>query len=176
MAHYITHWLKWNLVSEVVTEWRGRELWVGFVCCGCGQIQGWHTLSSRSRRGQPIGFPIGYFPPLTWRSILHADSRKNGGDGGVSFSPGAGKIAQSLLRPPAGNNHVGALVHELHAKADAQPYLGERWLTELALDSSNPSECCSLAHLTRLGQPDGISPSRMAEMLEVDKAGPKVRC
>jgi hypothetical protein len=30
--------------------------------------------------------------------------------------------------------------------------------------------------LTRLGQPDGISPSRMAEMLEVDKARPKVRC
>jgi hypothetical protein len=28
----------------------------------------------------------------------------------------------------------------------------------------------------RLGQPDGISPSRMAEMLEVDKAGPIVRC
>jgi len=28
----------------------------------------------------------------------------------------------------------------------------------------------------RLGQPDGISPSRMAEMLEVDKAGPRVRC
>jgi hypothetical protein len=32
------------------------------------------------------------------------------------------------------------------------------------------------ADLTRLGQPDGISPSRMAEMLEVDKAGSKVRC
>jgi hypothetical protein len=30
--------------------------------------------------------------------------------------------------------------------------------------------------VTRLGQPDGISSSRMAEMLEVDKAGPKVRC
>jgi hypothetical protein len=30
--------------------------------------------------------------------------------------------------------------------------------------------------MTRLGQPDGISPSRMAEMLEVDKAGPKMRC
>src|SRR5215831_15084184 len=30
--------------------------------------------------------------------------------------------------------------------------------------------------LTRLGQPDGISPSRMAEMLGVDKVGPKVRC
>ena len=30
--------------------------------------------------------------------------------------------------------------------------------------------------LARLGQSDGISPSRMAEMLEVDKAGPKVRC
>jgi 2-polyprenyl-6-hydroxyphenyl methylase/3-demethylubiquinone-9 3-methyltransferase len=30
--------------------------------------------------------------------------------------------------------------------------------------------------ITRLGQPDGISPSRMAQMLEVDKAGPKVRC
>jgi hypothetical protein len=29
---------------------------------------------------------------------------------------------------------------------------------------------------TRLGQPDGISRSRMAEMLEVDKAGSKVRC
>ena len=29
---------------------------------------------------------------------------------------------------------------------------------------------------TRRGQPGGISPSRMAEMLEVDKAGPKVRC
>jgi hypothetical protein len=32
------------------------------------------------------------------------------------------------------------------------------------------------ASITRLGQPDGISPSRMAEMLEVDKAGPKVWC
>jgi uncharacterized protein len=30
--------------------------------------------------------------------------------------------------------------------------------------------------VTRLGQPDGISPSRMAEMLEVDKAGPIARC
>jgi hypothetical protein len=30
--------------------------------------------------------------------------------------------------------------------------------------------------LARLGQPDGISPSRMAEMLEVDKSRPKVRC
>ena len=30
--------------------------------------------------------------------------------------------------------------------------------------------------LAHLGQPDGISPSRMAEMLEVDKAGQKVRC
>jgi hypothetical protein len=30
--------------------------------------------------------------------------------------------------------------------------------------------------ITRLGHPDGISPSRMAEMLEVDKAEPKVRC
>jgi hypothetical protein len=30
--------------------------------------------------------------------------------------------------------------------------------------------------LARLGQPDGISPSRMAEMLEVDKAGLIVRC
>ena len=29
---------------------------------------------------------------------------------------------------------------------------------------------------TRLGQPDGISPSKMAEMLEVDEAGSKVRC
>ena len=29
---------------------------------------------------------------------------------------------------------------------------------------------------TRLGQLDRISPLRMAEMLEVDKAGPKVRC
>ena len=38
---------------------------------------------------------------------------------------------------------------------------------------------CTLANThtqTRLGQPDGISPSRMAEMLEVDKAEPKVRC
>ena len=33
-----------------------------------------------------------------------------------------------------------------------------------------------LVALARLGQPDGISRSRMAEMLEVDKAGPKVRC
>jgi len=33
-----------------------------------------------------------------------------------------------------------------------------------------------LAANARLGQPDGISPSRMAEMLEVDKAGSKVRC
>src|SRR3954469_25317629 len=32
------------------------------------------------------------------------------------------------------------------------------------------------ARIARLGQPDGISPSRMAEMLEVDNAGPKLRC
>jgi hypothetical protein len=30
--------------------------------------------------------------------------------------------------------------------------------------------------MTRLGQLDRILPLRMAEMLEVDKAGPKVRC
>jgi hypothetical protein len=30
-----------------------------------------------------------------------------------------------------------------------------------------------MVSLTRLGQPDGISPSRMAEILEVDKAGLK---
>ena len=33
-----------------------------------------------------------------------------------------------------------------------------------------------LGTVARLGQPDGITPSRMAEMLEVDKAGPNVRC
>jgi hypothetical protein len=38
-------------------------------------------------------------------------------------------------------------------------------------EGSNPSPSSA-----RLGQPDGISPSRMAEMLEVDKAGPIVRC
>jgi hypothetical protein len=35
---------------------------------------------------------------------------------------------------------------------------------------------CDARTIARLGQPDGISRSRMAEMLEVDKAGPKVRC
>ena len=34
----------------------------------------------------------------------------------------------------------------------------------------------AVERIARLGQPDGISPSRMAEMLEVAKAGPKVRC
>jgi hypothetical protein len=44
---------------------------------------------------------------------------------------------------------------------------GEGFLT-------NPARCVQA--FARLGQPDGISPSRMAEMLEVDKAGPIVRC
>jgi hypothetical protein len=35
---------------------------------------------------------------------------------------------------------------------------------------------CRVRAIARLGQPDGISPSRMAEMLEVDKSRPKVRC
>src|SRR5215813_3891127 len=43
-----------------------------------------------------------------------------------------------------------------------------------------PATVSLLSHattvVTRLGQPDVISPSRMAEMLGVDKAGPKVRC
>jgi hypothetical protein len=43
------------------------------------------------------------------------------------------------------------------------------------LDALEADRKAALA-LTRLGQPDGISPSRMAEMLEVDKATPKVRC
>jgi hypothetical protein len=30
--------------------------------------------------------------------------------------------------------------------------------------------------ITRLGQPDRISPSRMAEILEVDTTGQKLRC
>jgi hypothetical protein len=39
-----------------------------------------------------------------------------------------------------------------------------------------PGSSVCKTHVTRLGQPDGISRSRMAEMLEVDKAGPIVRC
>jgi hypothetical protein len=46
------------------------------------------------------------------------------------------------------------------------------WVPKLAV----VAYLCLAATFTRLGQPDGISPSRMAEMLEVDKAGPKVRC
>jgi len=38
------------------------------------------------------------------------------------------------------------------------------------------SKQVTLSPVARLGQPDGISPSRMAEMLGVDKVGPKVRC
>jgi hypothetical protein len=34
----------------------------------------------------------------------------------------------------------------------------------------------SLVALARLEQPDRISPSRMAEMLEGDEAGPRMRC
>jgi hypothetical protein len=83
MAHYIAHWLKWNFVSEVVTEWRGRELWVGFVCCGCGQIQGWHTLSSRSRREPANGYPDWVFPAadlaLDYARRQRADGRKKAG-------------------------------------------------------------------------------------------------
>jgi hypothetical protein len=77
MAHHIDHWLKLNLVSEVVTEWRGRELWVGFVCCGCGQIQGWHTLSSRSTREPAHGCPDWIFlaadPALDYARRQRAD-------------------------------------------------------------------------------------------------------
>jgi type I restriction enzyme S subunit len=46
----------------------------------------------------------------------------------------------------------------------------------LGLGNGSSGEPRLSQRITRLGQPDGISPSRMAEMLEVDKAGPKVRC
>jgi hypothetical protein len=46
-----------------------------------------------------------------------------------------------------------------------------RWIND-----DKDESVITLSCNTRLGQPDGISPSRMAEMLEVDKAGPNVRC
>jgi integrase len=52
----------------------------------------------------------------------------------------------------------------------------ERWFTETLPDGKTVEVQKLVFTETRLGQPDGISPSRMAEMLEVDKAGPKVRC
>jgi hypothetical protein len=46
-------------------------------------------------------------------------------------------------------------------------------IATVRLKTASEQKCGANA---RLGQPDGISPSRMAEMLEVDKAGPRVRC
>jgi hypothetical protein len=47
-------------------------------------------------------------------------------------------------------------------------------LAQLGLDPD--VDICSFLSHARLGQLDRISPLRMAEMLEVDKAGQKVRC
>jgi hypothetical protein len=49
-------------------------------------------------------------------------------------------------------------------------------LQEVQRPSRIDGEIVARISEARLGQPDGISRSRMAEMLEVDKAGPKVRC
>jgi hypothetical protein len=51
--------------------------------------------------------------------------------------------------------------------------LGPLWPPPPPITIAGPGGAVAEAHL---GQPDGISPSRMAEMLEVDKAGQKVRC
>lgn len=42
MTHRIRHWLHWQPI-EVVSEWRGSELWVGARCVICGEVTGWHT-------------------------------------------------------------------------------------------------------------------------------------
>jgi hypothetical protein len=41
MWHRIRHWFHLN-TGIVVSEWRGREIWIGFKCSACGRVYGWH--------------------------------------------------------------------------------------------------------------------------------------
>jgi hypothetical protein len=83
-------------------------------------------------------------------------------------------------------NYQLCLVLHVWITSPGNLYVIETWFY-ISGDVGNSAVCIIVANLhiihkycefyiTRLGQPDGISPSRMAEMLEVDKAGPIVRC
>jgi hypothetical protein len=41
MFHRLRHWLGWNR-GEVVSELRGRDVWIGFRCVECGAVNHWH--------------------------------------------------------------------------------------------------------------------------------------
>lgn len=51
LLHRIAHLFGLN-GGHVVTAWKGRDLWVGFQCEGCGRIQGAHKI--QIRRDVPV--------------------------------------------------------------------------------------------------------------------------
>jgi transposase, IS5 family len=85
-----------------------------------------------------------------------------------------GRVIRDIHRKIAGNEALEARFADLLARAMRVRFQDHRQRGPKVYALHAPEvECIGKA---RLGQPDGISPSRMAEMLEVDKAGPKVRC
>lgn len=41
LLHWVAHKFGWNF-GRVYTELRGNDVWIGFKCDGCGEIQGFH--------------------------------------------------------------------------------------------------------------------------------------
>ncbi len=40
LVSWLRHRLHLNR-GTVTSEWRGRELWIGFACVECGNVHGW---------------------------------------------------------------------------------------------------------------------------------------
>jgi hypothetical protein len=87
----------------------------------------------------------------------------------VTFFPN--ESAQSAVNKTLTLKKLAAKIRATEATSKAEL----PWLKLARFGYKRSGKNC-LRTNARLGQPDGISPSRMAEMLEVDKAGPKVRC
>jgi hypothetical protein len=50
--HRIRHWLHWQPI-EVVSEWRGPDLWIGARCVVCDEVTGWHRSHVRQSHMPP---------------------------------------------------------------------------------------------------------------------------
>jgi len=81
-----------------------------------------------------------------------------------------GMKPEDVHRPPRSGDWHGVRPEEI-------PEGQRRVIVNLdTLEYIDPVKFGRIPTLARLGQPDRISPSRMAEILEVDEAGRKVRC
>lgn len=44
--HRLRHWLHWQPI-EVISEWRGTQLWIGARCVVCGEVTSWTRSRAR---------------------------------------------------------------------------------------------------------------------------------